>query len=744
MTASVALQPTPYKDAALAYRERGWVGVLPVPARSKRLEVVGWTGRDGGDPSGADVYEWREMQPSANIALRMPPDVIGLDIDGYKEIGAATFAAALARYGTLPPTWRSTARDDGLSGILYFRVPPGLIWAGQLDGGGCEIIQRSHRYAVAPPSIHPSGWTYRWYDPASAVTITIPSPQGFPLLPETWIAGLSRGQQGEVAKLDMDSGEAWEWVAALPGSGEVACALMRGESARAIVALNSGKSRHDELLPRVLKLLRLATEGHRGIALELEALRLAFISAVTARGEGQRTSAQARSEWQRALDGGAGQIRANTPELIWRDPCRPPFSAELLAEGARRRAVALLGHPSGTDDPTHETDDLGERLNSWGGLPGWVEATEGRTVSAGPLELKRTDGAPLWYPGRINGLIGPSESGKSWIALLAVYQAVTTNTPVVILDFEDSMEGIAERLRSLGLLPADLQRLVTYISPDEPLTDESVIALRSVLGRVKPGLIVVDGVNAAMTLMGLDLLNNKDVTEFYQRLMRLLVETGATVAYVDHTPKNDTEMLSKGGIGAQAKRAMTTGCALRVEVVSTFDRAHKGLLRLTVDKDRAGHVRRIASGDNKIVAMAHMKPGVYGSITIALEPPDSETGSPVVDDVMLRVADFLEVHGVSSKTQIELNVRGNVPDIRRAARDLVQQGFVATEPGPRNALLHRLVRTPRPTPSHPVHVQPAHHVPLSIDRDVLGDRSFQLPMVEVELPDPADDPSAEG
>ena len=139
-----------------------------------------------------------------------------------------------------------------------------------------------------------------------------------------------------------------------------------------------------------------------------------------------------------------------------------------------------------------------------------------------------------------------------------------------------------------------------------------------------------------------------------------------------------------------------------------------------------------------------MKPGVYGSITIALEPPDSETGSPVVDDVMLRVADFLEVHGVSSKTQIELNVRGNVPDIRRAARDLVQQGFVATEPGPRNALLHRLVRTPRPTPSHPVHVQPAHHVPLSIDRDVLGDRSFQLPMVEVELPDPADDPSAEG
>lgn len=755
MTATATLQPTPYLDSALLYLERGWVGVLPVPARSKRLEVVGWTGRDGGDPSGADVYEWREMQPSANLALRMPPDVIGIDVDGYKPVGSATYAAALARYGTLPPTWRSTARDDGLSGIWYYRVPPGLIWAGQLDGGGCEIIQRSHRYAVAPPSIHPSGWTYRWYDPASAVTITIPRPDAFPLLPETWIAGLSRGQQGEVARVDMDSGEAWEWVASLPGSGRVACALMRGESARAIVALNSAASRHDAILPRVLKLLRLATEGHPGISLELNALRLAFISVITRRGDGQRTDAQARSEWLRALDGGAGQIRANTPELIWRDPCRPPFSEELLAEGARRRAVALEttaqlnGHPPRTDDPTDGGENDGEDTSSWMPHRAWADAADGSMSGIGPTDLRRADGALLWYPGRINGLLGPSESGKSWVALLAVSQCVRRGGDVVVIDCEDSAGGMAERLLGLGLSAEELKEHVYYISPDEPLTDDAALALRGFLARIKPDLIILDGLNAAMTLMGLDLLNNKDVTTFYHRLMHLLVETGATVGYVDHTPKNDSEMLSKGGIGAQAKRAMTTGAALRVEVVEHFDRAHSGSLKLWVDKDRTGHVRLTAV--EGLAATVRAVPGDGGALELTLVAPVDETddGGRLVDPVMSRVAETLAMLGPSSVRAVQDALPHKQETIRRALRDLVSRGFVERTSGPNRALIHTIVKTY----PHGVSVCPAtpgHNASGGVSRP-LGRDTTDTPktqnhwdtLIDVELPDPADDPGAE-
>jgi hypothetical protein len=731
--------------------------VLPVPARSKRLEVVGYTGRDGQDPSGADVYEWREQRPSDNLALRLPDGKLGLDLDLYKPEGAATFAAALAKYGPLPPTWRSTARDDGSSGIYYFTVPTGRVWAGQL-GDGCEVIQRSHRYALAPPSIHPLGWTYRWYDPASAVTITIPSPNAFPLLPEPWIEWLSRGEQREVARVDMDSGEAWEWLANLPGASEPTCQLMRGEMARTIVAINSGGSRHDALLPKIMEMMRLGTQGHRGVAKELEVVRRAFISAVTRKGDGQRTSAQASSEWRRAFDGGAELVRANTEELILRDPCRPPFSEELLEEGRRRRAIALetavqaaQGHPSSTDDLSEDDGPL----SSWDPDPTWADAMDGKLTGIVPVALRRQDGPLIWYPGRVNGLLGPSESGKSWVALLAVYQTVALGGTVVILDFEDDSAGVSERVRALGVSPALGKEQVVYIRPDEELTDERLARLLRVCREIKPVVIIVDGVNAAMTLMDLDLLDNKDATTFAQRLLRPLSETGAAVGYVDHTPKNDTEMSSKGGIGAQAKRAMTTGAAVRVEVVEPFDREHPGKLRLWVDKDRAGHVRRAAVGG--LIGVIHAEPDGAGALRLRFEPPPAneidDDGKPVDRD-MARVAEALYMRG-------ELNSRGirSLSGVKGTKADtaidkLIAGGFVELTVGKGNAHLHRLIKTypdgrvpgvPR-VPHSGTHVESGvsplrggHYDPHSTDGSIWPSVST----VDVELPDPADDPGAE-
>src|SRR5580765_2267056 len=209
MSSAATPLPTPYGDGALAYLERGWAGVLPVPARSKKIVIEGRTGHDGIDPTALEVQYWHARRPTANIALRLPDDVIGIDIDSYKVEGAETFARWEIEYGPLPPTWRSTARDDGSSGIRYFRVPGGLLWAGQL-GPGVDIIQHSFRYAMVPPSVHPEGWVYRWRDPNGYVSLACPSPEELPALPESWAAALARGPQLEIPKVGMDSGEAWE------------------------------------------------------------------------------------------------------------------------------------------------------------------------------------------------------------------------------------------------------------------------------------------------------------------------------------------------------------------------------------------------------------------------------------------------------------------------------------------------------------------------------------------------------
>ena len=114
------------------------------------------------------MYAWAEEEPGGNLALRLPDGVIGIDVDAYDaKTGAATLAEAERRWGKLPPTYRSTSRDDGISGIRLYRVPPGtqlqtVIRFPELGIGDIEIVQRHHRYVMCWPSIHPNGNRYRW------------------------------------------------------------------------------------------------------------------------------------------------------------------------------------------------------------------------------------------------------------------------------------------------------------------------------------------------------------------------------------------------------------------------------------------------------------------------------------------------------------------------------------------------------------------------------------------------------
>jgi hypothetical protein len=125
----------------------------------------------------------------SNIALRLPDDVIGIDVDMYDgKRGRVTLAELETKWGELPPTWWSTSRNDG-SGIRFYRVPAGRRWP-SVPGPGVEIIQHGHRYAVVYPSIHPSGQPYRWMI-GDEYTEAIPDPRLLTKLPATWVEGLT-------------------------------------------------------------------------------------------------------------------------------------------------------------------------------------------------------------------------------------------------------------------------------------------------------------------------------------------------------------------------------------------------------------------------------------------------------------------------------------------------------------------------------------------------------------------------
>jgi hypothetical protein len=270
-----------------------------------------------------------------------------------------------------------------------------------------------------------------------------------------------------------------------------------------------------------------------------------------------------------------------------------------------------------------------------------------------PSILRRADGHHIFYAGKINALFGESESGKTWIALEAVRQELEKNNTVFYLDFEDSVRGIYNRLNTLG---ADLKHFKTFLysNPSEPLTQGAREALLTRIDEFKPSLIVVDGVNAAMNVMGLDLEKNKDATSFSQEVLRPMRLHNAAIITIDHVTKSKDNR-GNYAIGAQAKRADIDGCAVAVEVEIAFGRGIDGALALKVTKDRPGFVRAICQ-EGKNLGIANIKALELGGIKITLEGATVEVLT--LEKKMEQVSQFMADHGVEmNKNEIAKRLR---------------------------------------------------------------------------------------
>lgn len=203
-------QLTPYEMAASLYVQNGWSPIpmtLALPDHPKGVPMGGVTGGQGAIQDAEAVTTFlarpdRDRWP--NISVRVF-GVVGIDIDAYdSRDGAQTFAAAEAKLGTLPATYRSTARaSDPISGIRFYRLP------GDIDdrsvqhesknfgtlGNNVEVIRFGHRYAKVWPTPHPNGSLYRWYDPAGDLlnSGSIPTVRDLPELPRDWVEFLTNG-----------------------------------------------------------------------------------------------------------------------------------------------------------------------------------------------------------------------------------------------------------------------------------------------------------------------------------------------------------------------------------------------------------------------------------------------------------------------------------------------------------------------------------------------------------------------
>lgn len=432
-------------------------------------------------------------------------------------------------------------------------------------------------------------------------------------------------------------------------------------------------------------------------ALASEAARIAALT------EGTRNDDLNRAAYRMGQLVGAGLIdietvrgqltdaahHAGLPDTEIRKVLRDDTTSGLQGGIANPRHI----EPSGRHDPVVKlitAEPAPAEHTSWWPVP-LTDAANGSDQKPEPTHLVRDDGQPLMYSGQVNGLIGESESGKSWIALLAIIQAVGHGQTVLMLDFEDSPASIHQRMVDLGLHDAELTGF-HYANPDETLGTAQQDDLAEALAR-RYAVIVVDGVNAAMTLLGFDLNSNTDATLFTRKILRPLAATGACVITVDHVPKN-VEQRGKGGIGAQAKRAMLDGCALGVETVEPFGKGQDGIINLNIDKDRHGRVRG-NSLNGRLAGQVRIE-SLGDQIRMRIQPAHFGDGQNKPWEPTVKMAEIAKTLADLGKPlsfrQIKQLVTGRDETLRTAVAALVRSGHVKVQTGTRGAIMHVLIR----------------------------------------------------
>lgn len=312
-----------------------------------------------------------------------------------------------------------------------------------------------------------------------------------------------------------------------------------------------------------------------------------------------------------------------------------------------------------------------------------------------PSTMRRTDGVNLLYAGRTHGFAGESESLKSWAAQVAAQQELDVGHDVLWIDFEDDASGVVARLLALGASRQAITEHFVYVRPEEPLrgmggtwTAGGIDFERLIVDR-QWSLIVIDGVTEAMVTEGLELNDNGDIATWSRLLPKRCANTGAAVVMLDHVPKA-IDNRGRYAIGGQHKLAGLTGAQYVFEVERSFSRARTepitGIVKITVTKDRPGHVRTHAT--NNVIARIELTSYPDGGVSAAIVPP-GEGNAPLDLTTAKRIVDHLTIYPKSSKNGIETAIGGNVGTIRQTLVAMVTAGWITVETNGR-AHLHTL------------------------------------------------------
>jgi len=295
--------------------------------------------------------------------------------------------------------------------------------------------------------------------------------------------------------------------------------------------------------------------------------------------------------------------------------------------------------------------------------------------------LARTDGSNLLYQGKVHSLYGESESGKSWIAQIAVAEQLRAFKKVIYIDFESDAPDIVDRLKSLKVSQAEILQNFRYIKPDAE-TDFRDPYWNAILEPSSAVLIIIDGVTEALSLWSKESKDNDAITNWMRRFpRRIAFESGAAVVLIDHVTKN-AETRGRFAIGGQAKLATIDGAAYLVEPLEVLAPGKVGTLTLRVTKDRPGFVRKIAGMYRK---SDRTQEAAVITVDSTKEQIDYIIAPPILEDQLIanqtekldrEIVTFIDSNPGATKSMATRGIKGQDSAVLARLEVLIRDGVL--------------------------------------------------------------------
>ncbi len=573
-----------------------------------------------------------------------------------------------------------------------FDLPPGKVLKGQ---GGWAVMY-GESYALVPPATRAEG-TYR------LVGGTTPPPTW--LLEQLTAAGAQRSQVTRDRTAAAAGGpiDQWSadtsWASLLEPQGWIETSMVEGScgcpiwtapgdhaSPKSATAHDLSCARFDvsegwgplkiwtdhppDGLPSsgaVTKLQFVAATGYDGDdGAAIRGLGIAQLQAPSAWG--------VPAEWSAVPPQGSAPLTGVQPTDPFGVPSGPPPDPSV---------------PLAAQVPTEQPESAWDALNLGPFL-------DGTYTTAKAALLHRTDGLALFYPGLTHSVYGESESGKSWIALVAVAEVIKDRGHALWVDFESDAGTVCARLLLLGCTPVQILTGFHYVAPwSKPSTEEDQ---RAWFGRTlnrRYDIAVIDAMAGALSLFGLKADSEADITNFYRVMPDMITaRTGAAVVTVDHVVK-DKETRGRWPSGSERKVSALTGAAFSIRRIEPFGEGSRGCSGVWIAKDRAGGLRGHAGAGDRdgmqqigVFILDSSVPAVFTAI-IEPQPVKDTDGTERQDALIQAITAYLRNYSGSTVRAIREAVPGQAAAVGAALAVMVASGSVMVETHGR-AHLHRL------------------------------------------------------